>query len=479
VGSAIPVTSPEGRRPGGSPARQPPARRGTGLAAAGLGRAAGAAARAPFSRRTHRDLLFCLISVPLAIAGFTGTVLLLVPGVVLSISIVGTMLGLPLIVFASSAAGEVAGLNRRLAGWLLGVRVAEPPAFRPGHGVLSRLDARLRDGTAWRAVAYVLLKLPAAALEGFSVYVAAAGLADLTYPLWWPLFRNHPAGTRLSPVGVLNPLTAGNGMLFRISSYPGTFAAFAVGAAAVLAAPWVARAAVGVDRRLIRALLGPRRLEERVRQLEQTRARAVDDSAAQLRQVERDLHDGAQVRLAALAMSLGMAREKLGDGDQRADLASIRELVESAHRGAKDALSELRDLVKGIHPPVLDSGLPDALATLAAASALPVELRADVPVRPSEAIETIAYFCTAELLANATKHSSANLVVIRAAVQGPGPEPRLVLQVGDDGTGGADPARGSGLAGLVQRVAVVDGRLAIVSPPGGPTLITVELPLRA
>ena len=310
--------------------------------------------------------------MPLAIAGFAATVLLLVPGVVLSISIVGTMLGLPLIVLASRAALGVAGLNRRLAGWLLGVRVAAPPAFRPGHSVLGRLDARLRDGTAWRAVAYVLLKLPAAALEGFAVYVAAVGLADLTYPLWWPLFRNHPPGTRLSPVGVLNPLTAGNGMLFRISSYPGTFAAFAVGAAAVLAAPWVARAAVAADRWLIRGLLGPRRLEERVRQLEQTRALAVDDSAAQLRQVERDLHDGAQVRLAALAMSLGMAREKLGTGDQPADLASIRELVESAHRGAKDALVELRDLVKGIHPPVLDSGLPDALATLAAASALPV-----------------------------------------------------------------------------------------------------------
>ena len=474
MGSAIPVTSPGGRRAGEPPARRPSARRGAGLAGA-----AGAVARAPFSRRTRRDLLFCLISVPLAIAGFTGTVLLLVPGVVLSISIVGTMLGLPLIVLASSAAGEVAGLNRRLAGWLLGVRVAAPPAFLPGHGVLGRLDTRLRDGTAWRAVAYVLLKLPAAALEGFSVYMAAFGLADLTYPLWWPLFRNHPPGTRLSPVGVLNPLTAGNGMLFRISSYPGTFAAFAVGAAAVLAAPWVARAAAGVDRRLIRALLGQRRLEERVRQLEQTRARAVDDSAAQLRQVERDLHDGAQVRLAALAMSLGMAREKLGAGDQLADLASVRKLVESAHRGAKDALAELRDLVKGIHPPVLDSGLPDALATLAAASALPVELRAEVPVRPTEAIETIAYFCAAELLANATKHSSANQVVIRAGIQGPGPESRLVLQVGDDGTGGADPAQGTGLAGLAQRVAVVDGRLAIVSPPGGPTLITVELPLRA
>jgi signal transduction histidine kinase len=173
-----------------------------------------------------------------------------------------------------------------------------------------------------------------------------------------------------------------------------------------------------------------------------------------------------------------MAREKLR-ADQPADLASIRELVESAHRGAKDALVELRDLAKGIHPPVLDSGLPDALATLAAASALPVQLQADVPVRPTEAIETIAYFCAAELLANVIKHSSANQVVIQAGLQGPGPEPRLVLRVGDDGTGGADPARGSGLAGLAQRVAVVDGRLAIVSPPGGPTLISVELPLRA
>ena len=474
MGSVIPVTSPGDRRAGDSPARRPAGRRGAGLAAA-----AGAVARAPFSRRAHRDLLFCLISVPLAIAGFAATVLLLVPGVVLSISIVGTMLGLPLIVLASRAALGVAGLNRRLAGWLLGARVAAPPAFRPGHSVLGRLDARLRDGTAWRAVAYVLLKLPAAVLEGFAVYALVVGLADLSYPLWWPLFRNHPPGTRLGPVGVLNPLTAGDGMLFRISSYPGTFAAFAVGAAAVLAAPWVARVAVAADRRLILGLLGPRQLEERVRQLEQTRALAVDDSAAQLRQVERDLHDGAQVRLAALALSLGMAREKLRAADQPADLASIRELVESAHRGAKDALVELRDLAKGIHPPVLDSGLPDALATLAAASALPVQLQADVPVRPTEAIETIAYFCAAELLANAIKHSSANQVVIQAGLQGPGPEPRLVLRVGDDGTGGADPARGSGLAGLAQRVAVVDGRLVIVSPPGGPTLISVELPLRA
>jgi signal transduction histidine kinase len=169
----------------------------------------------------------------------------------------------------------------------------------------------------------VLLKLPLAALEGYAVFVAAAGLADLSYPLWWPLLRNHPPGTQLGPVDVLNPFAAGPGSLFHISSYPGTFAAFALGAAAVLAAPWLARVFTAADRRLIRGLLGPRKLEERVRQLEQTRALAVDDSAAQLRRVERDLHDGAQIRLAALAMSLGLAREKLGPGDQPGDLDSL------------------------------------------------------------------------------------------------------------------------------------------------------------
>ncbi len=134
----------------------------------------------------------------------------------------------------------------------------------------------------------------------------------------------------------------------------------------------------------------------------------MDDSAALLRQVERDLHDGAQIRLATLAMHLGMAREKLGDDGDPLDVAGARELVDAAHRGAKDALAELRDLARGIHPPVLDNGLADALATLAAGSAIPVELATDIPVRPTPAIETIAYFCAAELLANAAKHSLAD-----------------------------------------------------------------------
>ena len=137
-------------------------------------------------------------------------------------------------------------------------------------------------------------------------------------------------------------------------------------------------------------------------------------------------------------------------------------------------VAELRSLARGIHPAALDNGLADALATLAAGSAIPVDLQVRVPVRPARAIETIGYFCVAELLANAAKHSSATRIEIRVT----GREDVLVLEVSDDGTGGADPAGGSGLAGLAQRVAVVDGRLDIVSPPGGPTRISAELPLR-
>jgi signal transduction histidine kinase len=221
----------------------------------------------------------------------------------------------------------------------------------------------------------------------------------------------------------------------------------------------------------MRGALGPDRMAQRVADLEQTRAMAVDESAATLRRVERDLHDGAQIRLATLAMNLGMARERLGrDADP-----AVRELVDAAHQQAKDALADLRNLARGIHPPALDNGLADALATLAANSAIPAALTADIPRRPAPAIETIAYFCAAELLANAAKHSHANKITIDVAGRGR----TLVLQVSDDGRGGADPACGSGLAGLAQRVRTVDGRLEIASPAGGPTRVTVQLPLRA
>jgi signal transduction histidine kinase len=216
----------------------------------------------------------------------------------------------------------------------------------------------------------------------------------------------------------------------------------------------------------------------RVYELEQARSHLVDDSAARLRRIERDLHDGAQADMVAVAMKLGLAREKLSDaltGAAPADLARILELVDAAHAGAKEAITELRDLARGIHPPVLDHGLGTALRTLAARSGVPVDLTVDLPERPSAAIETIAYFCAAELLANVAKHSGArraSLTAVRAAG-------RLRLQVGDDGAGGARLDARGGLAGLADRIRTVDGRMQISSPPGGPTLVTVELPARA
>jgi signal transduction histidine kinase len=216
----------------------------------------------------------------------------------------------------------------------------------------------------------------------------------------------------------------------------------------------------------------------RVQELEQSRTRVVDDSAARLRQIERDLHDGAQAQMVAVTMKLGLAVKKLGgmtDGTGQTDLDRALELVAAAHRGAKEAITELRDLCHGIHPPVLDQGLGIALASLAARSDLPVELIVDLPERPSAAIETIAYFCAAELLTNVTKHSDARHATLEA-VHLPG---LLRIQVSDDGRGGARVETRGGLAGLTERISAVDGTLRLSSPPGGPTVITVELPSRA
>jgi signal transduction histidine kinase len=237
-----------------------------------------------------------------------------------------------------------------------------------------------------------------------------------------------------------------------------------LGVVSVIAGVWLARGITAVDTRLTRALLGPGRVSE----LERTRAIAVEDAAAALRRVERDLHDGAQVRLAAVTMNLGMALDKAGDSE-------VRELLDAAQAGVGEALADLRRIARGIHPPVLDTGLADALDSLAASSPIPATVRAHVASRPSSAIETIAYFCAAELLANAIKHSSANTIEINIDTERPGV---LRLRVSDDGQGGADPSRGTGLDGLRQRVSTVDGSLRVSSPPGGPTSVTVELPTR-
>jgi signal transduction histidine kinase len=435
-----------------------------------------AALRAPVSRRARSEVLYCVLGLPLSIAGFVLAFALLAPGLLLTASVLGTIAGLGLLIAATWLCRGLGAAHRRLAAWCLGSQVTPPGPVRPGRGVIGRVDARLRDWAAWRAAGYVLVKFPLALLTGYVVLLAwLGGLFYLTYPAWWWLAGatvRADAGTGTGRPPVANPLPVGG---LHISTPLAAFGVPLLGAAVLLAAPWVTRLLVTADRWLMSSLLGAGRLSERVRELERSRARAVDDSAATLRRVERDLHDGAQARLVALAMSLGMAKEKLGTDGEPLNVTRARELVDAAHRSAKEALTELRDLARGIHPPVLDSGLPDALATLTARSAVPAGLTADIPSRPTAAIETIAYFCAAELLANVAKHSAASHATVRAAAAAG----TLLLTVSDNGIGGADPDHGSGLAGLRQRVRTVDGRLEISSPPGGPTVVTVELPLSA
>jgi signal transduction histidine kinase len=251
-------------------------------------------------------------------------------------------------------------------------------------------------------------------------------------------------------------------------------ALFLYGTLLFFLAPWPMRLVVYVDRQLMRLLLSPDPMTARVRSLEVSRAQTVDASAAMLRRIERDLHDGTQAQLVALAMQLGQAKEELAHTDQP-DLRQIRLLIDQAHRGAKEAIVELRDLARGIHPPVLDTGLESALATLTARAAVPTELVVSLPVRPTPAIEAIAYFCVAELLANVAQHAQASRASVSCVEHGPW----LRIVVRDNGRGGAVltgmGSSSSGLAGLTDRVAAVDGHLSIASPPGGPTSVTVDL----
>jgi signal transduction histidine kinase len=214
---------------------------------------------------------------------------------------------------------------------------------------------------------------------------------------------------------------------------------------------------------------------ERAGELQARRARAVDESAARLRRIERDLHDGAQVRLAALALQLGEIKENFEaaeTGSDHDDQARTRMLIGAAHRNAKETLIALRDLARGIHPAVLDRGLEAALSALAEASATEVVLTVNVAKRPSPAIEAMAYFCAAELLANVTKHANASQAVMSARNQ----DGDLLLTVTDDGRGGARIRDGGGLDGLRERVQTVDGRLAVHSPECGPTTVAITLP---
>jgi signal transduction histidine kinase len=433
--------------------------------------------REPFSRRAIRERRYAALSLLLAIPGFVFVVVALIVGLGLSLSFAGMLVGLPLLTVALLGARKLGAVSRALAGRMLGQHVAPPPPPRRQPGVVGWIRADLTDPAGWRACAYLLLKLPVAVVAAvLASWVLIYGVPYLIFPLWWEIL--HQLDVVVTVPSWLawwksDPVT----VAMSVRTLAGAFALVPVGAIVLLVTPWMTRGVITWDRGLTAALLGPP-LPQRVRHLEQTRAHAVDDAAARLRRIERDLHDGAQAQMVAVAMKLGLAREKLGGtagATAEADFERALQLVDAAHASAKQAITELRDLARGIHPPVLDHGLGTALETLAAGSSVPVDLVVDLPERPSAAIETIAYFCAAELLVNVAKHSGARHATLEAVhVSG-----MLRLRLSDDGAGGAHIEEGSGLAGLADRLRTVDGTIHITSPPGGPTVVTVEMPSHA
>jgi len=371
--------------------------------------------RFAYDRHTWKEIAHLLANLPVSLVGFTYVVTVLFTGAFLTL----TVIGFPLLAAGLMGARQLGKLERGRARGLLGVRVDEPSPLplRGRSGFFAQLWMSLKDPVGWRTVLYEFMRLP------WGVVTFTVTLVSLF--VLWPVL------------------------------------------------PYIARGLANADRAMVRGLLSPSdELERRIAELESDRGVVVDTAAADLRRIERDLHDGAQARLVNLAMGLGLAKEKLLEG--RAD-ETVAAMVDEAHGEVKLALQELRDLARGIHPAVLtDRGLDAALSSVASRCTVPVKVTADLPTRPAAAIEGIAYFTVSELLQNVSKHSGAR----SASVDVWRSDDRLLIQVWDDGRGGASLDGGTGMAGLADRLGAVDGLFIIDSPVGGPTTITAELPWR-
>jgi signal transduction histidine kinase len=406
------------------------------------------AALAP--RRTVEATAYIAISASLGLAAFVT----LLPLAVLSGALmVLALVGLLFLWLAFVICHVLALLERRRAAALLGVEFRVRPLGPPDGNPLKRMLAWTRSRGAWLELCYGLVALPFVGFCGaLLVFLAfGAAVALLSFPVWgW------------AAVG------GGSVLGVHVGFAVAALLHVALGLAALVAAPPLARGVAAVQVAMARLLLEPganERLTARVDTLEQTRAGMVAAADAERRRIERDLHDGAQQRLVALALTLGRAKAT-------EDAGLSKQLLDEAHGEAKEALVELRNLARGIHPAVLtDRGLDAAVSALAARCPVPVAVDVDLPRRCGPAIEAIAYFVVAEALTNVAKHSGATRAWLTAGLEGPD----LVVEVLDDGHGGADP-RGSGLTGLRDRVRAVDGALALTSPPGGGTTLRVELP---
>ncbi|ACQ79619.1 histidine kinase [Beutenbergia cavernae DSM 12333] len=423
--------------------------------------------RGPFTRRAWSEFGFlnlALLLAPFALAYALFTVSVLAG---LLVTVVGLFVAGGLVIGARGWGATY----RSMASSMLGIDVVAPVERRLATGFWRRLRSMLFDGPGWRAVLFLIVTFPLA-IAGFvlSWTFLATGLGAMTHWIWSRWLPLQQAGDGTWHRG------ASFGLDFFIDTPIRQAGLVLVGVLFLLLWPQVQRAFAQLFRLLVVALLGPTLTSLRVRDLEHARGSMADDADARLRRIERDLHDGTQARLVAVAMQLGEAKEQLTTTQTDPELV---DLVSNAHASTKEAIAELRELARGIHPPALDAGLAVALETLAARSPLPVTVDVDASAKPAPAVETIAYFCVAELVTNAVKHAGASGVYVLVEQQGTS----LRLRVRDDGRGGAaitqPDAKGhrSGLAGLAERVRAVDGTFDVVSPAGGPTVVTVLLPM--
>ncbi|WP_067504173.1 sensor histidine kinase [Actinoplanes sp. TFC3] len=368
-------------------------------------------------------------------------------------------IGMVALPFATSLVRARADLARRLAaGWC--VTIERPYAPRPKGSLpvgWRRYKWILTDPATWRDLAWLL---PGAiigiALGAVSIAIPLYGLEGVTLlPLWLYLGVDWYGYGLFWPIGSFSQgvLSFPQGVLFLMTG--------------LIAAPQLRR----VEALFAWTLLAPTKnaqLRLRVAQLTETRSDTVDAQAAELRRIERDLHDGAQARLVSLGMTIGLAEELLDR-----DPEMVRKLLAEARETSGSALVELRDLVRGIHPPVLaERGLDGAVRALALSLPMPISVDIELPGRPETPVESAAYFATAEALTNVVRHSGANT----AAVSIRHTDALLTMVILDDGRGGADPSAGTGLSGVRRRLAVFDGTMSLSSPPGGPTVVTMELP---
>lgn len=383
--------------------------------------------------------------------------------------------GVGLIIPAAMVAGARGwgALQRGLIRETLGTDLPAPAAFTPARGFFGFIRSGLSDTAGWRALAHMVLSFILAVTSFvLTVTLLAAALGSLTYWYWYRFLPEQR-----TPDGILHrgtPMTA--------DVYADTPLWFLVYAAAGIVLlgfiwPWANNGTARLQTALAGALLTPTASSLRVQELQASRSASVDNADARLNRIERDLHDGTQAQLVDIAMKTGDVRERLSSQQVSPEVLA---LLDGAHSTAKTALVDLRGLARGIRPAALTDGLDTALETLAAGAPLPTVLIYRVHVRPDPAIEAIAYFCASELVNNAVKHAHASRIGITVS----GDSDRgLCLTVSDNGDGGAAASKGTaegsgtGLTGLQERLASVDGSLAIVSPAGGPTEITAFLPL--